>query len=134
MTTRAFVKGQPVTYFGSYDDKGTIRVIDLVVYSCGAKQMVLAHPNGDKFAGANFLPQVVQSLEPTPSHHTPEVWPRMTAEAAEAHALEMGARFVEGQREHFRNCRERYATAGPGYLKSIAIDEAALHEPRVVRL
>jgi len=131
MTT--FRKGDAVTYFGNWDTCGTIRVVDLTVYSAGKKQMILVDANGVKFAGQNFQPSIVQGV-----NTFCEVHPRMTADDAHAYALQLGARVVAWERERMEECitREvaRYGAAQmQGYVIAVRKSIDKLHEPRFVR-
>lgn len=83
-----FKKDQPVTVInlwsrGSLDSKLSQKVSftveELVVHSCGKKQMILRAPNGEIYKGRNYLPQ---SEQRTRFH---QVHPRM--DRAEALAL-----------------------------------------------
>ena len=120
-----FSKGQQVTYFVNYDRKGTVQIRDLVVYSCGKKQMVLCDENGVKFQGASFLPTVAQ-------YSMCEVHPSMTEEAATAYALELGAKIVASELASMEAAIISYGYAeDAGYNKSMRRKIAELHEPRV---
>jgi hypothetical protein len=128
-----FRKGDAVTFFNNWDQCGTIRVVDLTVYSAGKIQMILVDAKGQKFEGRNFQPTVVQGV-----NTFSEVHPRMTADAAHAYALKLGARVVAWERERMEECiatevAHYGATQMVGYVASVRKSLDKLHEPRVVR-
>ena len=140
-TGRAFTKGQPVTLFQNWDSKGTIRVVDLIVHSCGVKQMVLVDATGAKFEGRNFHASVSQSFGGWYRGEViNQVQPRMTVAEAEAFALDLGALHNRLERLHIAD-RIQDALTGiykdapttPGYVRGMEKHEADLHEPRVFR-
>ena len=122
-----FTKGQAVTLFGSWDNFGTVRVVNLTVHSCGKKQMVLVDERGAKFEGRHFMPRVQQQDWALGC----QVHPRMTADDAHAHALAMGAAIVEHERARYERLIAIHHDAGRGYLDAMRADIARLHEPRV---
>ena len=121
-----FTKGQQVTFLQNWDDKGTVRVVDLTVYSCGKKQMVLVDAAGAKFQGRNFRPTEAQ-------HGFCRVVAKLTQADATAAALALGAEIVAAERSRF----DRNLTipgCGDGYYNAMRRDIAALHEPRAVEV
>lgn len=121
-----FSKNEAVTLFQNWDRKGTVKVTNLYVYSCGKKQMILVDDQGVKFGGRNFLPTVEQ-------HDMDEVHPVMTDEAAEAHALEMGARIAASVKARKEAAIAHYGKPETdGYTKAVRRDIAELHEPRCI--
>lgn len=126
--SKAFTKGQPVTFLQNWDSKGTVRIADLIVHSCGAKQMVLVDEAGAKFEGKNFLPGREQ-------YSYGLVVPRLSPEAAEAAALELGAAIVVAVRNRLEKAIAHYGyPETDNYTKSIRQDIEELHEPRIARL
>lgn len=115
-----FTKGQKVTYISNWDNKGTVKITNLVVASCGKKQMILVDEAGVKFQGANFRPQSEQY-----SHGV--VFPRLTTEEAEASALEIAAKIIAYEEAHFARCLA--GNHGEGYNNAIRKSIAKLHQP-----
>ena len=124
MTTKAFTKGQLVTLFRNWDSKGTVRVQDLIVYSCGAKQMVLVDATGTKFKGSFF--------DPNRSDIWTAVLPRQTETEAQAVGLKMAENFLAYERAHIAVCLEKWGDA-PGYRQAMERKLSELHEPTVIR-
>lgn len=120
-----FRKGQKVTLLQNWDHLGSVRIIDLVVYSCGAKQMVLVNEDGSKFGGMNFRPGVDQ-------FGFSKVHPRLTPDAAVAMALDLGAAIVAYRRSGLeRRIAKSGKTERDGYIKACRLDLSRLHEPRI---
>lgn len=131
-----FRKGQPVTLFSDWDRKGSVRVANLTVHSCGKKQMILVDESGAKFEGSNFLPSVgqypSQRISETERFHFAEVHPRMSDEDAESYALHLGAKFVEKHRADMEELIKG-SSGDTGYIQAMRKKIAELHEPRVIR-
>jgi hypothetical protein len=108
--TKTFKKGQPVTFLQTWSwTTGEVKIVELIVYSCGKKQMVLVDEKGEKFQGTHFAPQVEQG-------RPGRVLPRLSKAEAEAAALEWSAQLIKAEIEHINRCLIHYATAGEGYL------------------
>jgi hypothetical protein len=123
---KTFTKGQPVTFLQNWDDKGTVRIVGLTVYSCGKKQMVLVDDVGAKFEGRRFYPGETQ-------HSYSRVVARLTKDDAVAAALALGAEIVAAERDRKEQLIARYDFGEQaGYTKAMRRDIAALHEPRAV--
>jgi|SRR5215472_5561352 len=128
--TKRFSKGQLVTLLRDWDSKGTVRIDDLAVYSCGAKQMILVDAAGTKFQGRLFHEDYLGL----------QVLPRLSPEAAEAAALAMAAEVLAHERAHLARCLAISDTDAAGspamqhaYRAAIEKSIATLHEPRAVR-
>ena len=122
MTT--FTKGQPVTFLQNWDDKGTVRIVELTVCSCGKKQMVLVDGSGTKFQGHHFLPVEAQ-------YGHSRVVARLSHEDAVAAAMVLGAEIVAAERSRYEHALT-IPGCGDGYYNAMRRDIAALHEPRAV--
>lgn len=123
---KQFKKGDLVTYLQNWDHQGTVRVLDLVVHSCGAKQMILVDEQGQKYQGRNFHPTGEQ-------WGSGRVWPRLSPEAAEAAALALGADIVERERARMEQRIAVYDyPEDHGYTRAMRECIARLHEPRVL--
>lgn len=123
---KTFTKGQAVTFLQNWDSKGTVRIVDLTVYSCGKKQMVLVDGSGTKFEGRHFYPSETQ-------HSYSRVVARLTKDDAVAAALALGAEVVAGERGRMEKMIAHYDYGEQaGYTKAVRRDIAALHEPRAV--
>jgi len=119
-----FTKGQEVTLLQNWDGKGTVRIIDLTVNSCGKKQMILVDAAGAKFQGRNFYPTEAQ---PGPDR----VVARLSHDDAVAAALVLGAEIVAEERARIEKMLAHYGYPEThGYTKAMRRDQAALHEPR----
>jgi hypothetical protein len=128
-TTQTFAKGQQVTFLGDWDQKGTVVVRDMVVHSCGRKQMTLHYADGT-FAGRNYLPTVRQDYGG--ANVCAQVHPRMTEAEAEARGLEMAAEILAYERARYERIMAIPGNT-PGYLAAMRRGLGELHEPRVVR-
>lgn len=138
-----FRKGQLVTVFFNFDRNGSVKVVNLVVHSCGKKQMILVDEAGVKFQGHNFYPTEIQypvngmnaDLFASAAH---VVKPRMTDDEATSFALTLGAQFAQTERETLERTIARYTARegvnlDRGYLNAMNRKIAEIHEPRVVR-
>lgn len=121
-----FTKNQDVTLLQNWDHKGTVRIVDLVVYSCGRKQMVLVNAAGEKFEGRFFQPVEDQIM-------FSRVVPRLSPADAQAAARELGAAVVLAARARMQAA---IASIGygedHGYTKAVRADIGQLHEPRAI--
>jgi hypothetical protein len=121
-----FTKGQAVHFLQNWDSKGTVRVIDLVVHSCGKKQMVLVDEAGQKFQGRNFYPTEQQFA-------CGRVVARLAKADAIAAALALGAEIVAQERARMERQIASYGYPEEhGYTKAMRQSLAALHEPRAI--
>jgi hypothetical protein len=87
MTT--FTKNQAVYRISNWDRKGAFAITTATVHSCGKKQMVLNCVATGECLGRNYSPTVEQ--------WDGEVRADLTAEQAEARALELAAKFIAGE-------------------------------------
>jgi len=123
---KAFTKGQLVTLIGSWDEQGTAYYRDAVVYSCGAKQMVLTDEATGEEIGRHFKPAVGD-------FDNGGTFPRMTQEEAEAACLVVGTNVVVRQRAHYASRRVQFGGSCRFYDAGLNESEAKLHEPRAIR-
>jgi hypothetical protein len=122
-----FTKGQAVHFLQNWDSKGTVRVIDLVVHSCGKKQMILVDEAGVKFQGRNFHPTEQQGIS------RGRVVARLAKADAIAAALALGAEIVAQERARMERQIASYGYPEEhGYTKAMRQNLAALHEPRAI--
>jgi hypothetical protein len=108
--------------FTNWSNAGTVRILDLEVYSCGKKQMVLVDEAGVKYAGSNFLPTCEQ-------YNFHYVMPRMTEAEAETFALVLGRYIIHANLQRRRDTLAAWAAAGresPGYRASMEAGIATL--------
>jgi hypothetical protein len=125
--TSAFKKGQAVTLFSSWDDKGTIYYRQAVVYSCGQKQMVLTDALTGKEIGRNFRPVVASGA-------ALGTRPRMTDDDAAALCLDLAAAYLADQKASMEHSIAHYARGeSDPYTQAMRRGIAALHEPRSLR-
>lgn len=120
-----FTKGEAVTYLQNWDRKGTVRIVNLVVYSCGKQRMVLVDEAGVKFPGMFFQPVTNQ-------YDFGRVVSRLTAEQAEIEGLRLGAEIASEELRRLKHCIAANVT-NKGYIIAINKDIADLHEPRIVK-
>ena len=118
-----FTKGQKVTYIRDWDRKGTVTINQLVVHSCGKKQMILVDENGKKFSGQNFLPKNEQ-------YFSGLVVDRVEGEEAEELAIKVAENILQKEREHFNRCLS--SGREEGYNAAIRDSIAKLHEPEFI--
>ncbi|WP_026793179.1 hypothetical protein [Pleomorphomonas oryzae] len=119
---KAFKKGDLVTLINNWDGRGTFSIQHAVVYSCGAKRMVLTDEQTGEEIGRNFQPVVGRgwALE--------HVFPRMAEENARAIALELGASVVMTEAVRIQSNRDRFPDS---YSAEYTAGQLArLHEPR----
>lgn len=124
---KSFKKGQEVTYIASWDDKGTFYFRHAVVYSCGAKQMVLTDAATGAEMGRHFRPEAGDLTDVC--GFIGGTFPRMTDEEATATCLALAARYIERSRAHYIERSSHPSYSREGCLKSLA----ELHEPRAQR-
>jgi hypothetical protein len=131
--TKAFTKGQEVTYISDWDRKGTVTYRHAVVYSCGKKQMVLTDAETGEEMGRHFDP-FQGSLETVSLGYGFKMaggtFPRMTAEEAVEAGLKVAASIQEYERQHFARCLA--GNHGAGYDASIRESIAELHDLRAI--
>lgn len=119
-----FTKGQEVTLFVNWDNKGTVRIVHLTVHSCGKKQMILHDDNGEKFEGRLFRPTEAQI-------QFGKVLPRVADAEATEIAHQIGAEIVAFQRAEITRAIEtcRHSAIHP-YVVHMKKELDLLHEPR----
>lgn len=123
-----FTKGQLVTLLQNWDRQGTVRVVDLIVHSCGKKRMILVDDAGAQFEGRFFSPAKEQ---PGCGY----VVSRLSKADADAAALGFGAVIVKDERARMEHAIAHYGyPETDGYTKSVRKSLAELHEPRVYRV
>lgn len=122
--TKDFTKGQAVTHFSSWDDKGTISYRQCVVHSCGQHQMVLIDAKTGECVGRHFSPAAATGDDLGTR-------PALSDADAQALALQLGGAYLIRQKAFFEG-RIAFYNYGEsdGYTKSIRKSIAALHEPR----
>jgi len=120
--TKAFNKGDEVTYISDWDRKGTVFFRHAIVYSCGKKQMVLTDAETGEEMGRHFIPARAEI-------GNAGTFARMTDAEAAAAALALADNILVSETAHFERCLQN-DTAGEGYKNSIRKSLAALHEPR----
>lgn len=129
--SKAFKKGQQVTFIQSWDNKGTVTYRQAVVHSCGTKQMILIDELTSEEMGRHFRPELGDVSKVT-AFNWNATFPRMSEEEAIALCLDAGAKVVAAERESIAACRVRNVNAPATYHRALDRDEAALHEPRAV--
>lgn len=134
---KVFKKGDKVTLISSWDRCGTAIYRHAIVYSCGAKQMVLTDEVTGEEMGRHFSPNL-GSLEYTFKEingwrsysAAGGTFKRMTDEEALEACLKVGAEDVKYQSAHYERCLA--GGHGEGYNNAIRKDIAKLHEPRAM--
>lgn len=120
--TKAFNKGDEVTYISDWDCKGTTFFRHAIVYSCGKKQMVLTDAETGAEMGRNFCPERAEI-------GCVGTFARMTDAEATAAALALAENIIANEAARFERCLQD-DTAGEGYKNAIRKDLAQLHAPR----
>jgi len=120
--TKAFNKGDEVTYISDWDRKGTVYFRHAVVYSCGEKQMVLTDAETGEEMGRHFDPVRAEIGDAG-------TFARMTDAEAAAAALFLADSILIRETLHYHRCLQN-ETAGEAYKNAIRRDLVALHEPR----
>jgi hypothetical protein len=121
--TKAFNKGDEVTYINDWDRKGTTYFRHAIVYSCGKKQMVLTDAETGEEMGRHFTPARAEI-------GGSGTFARMTDAEATAAALALAENILISETAHLERCLQFNDTAGEGYKNAIRKSIAALHEPR----
>lgn len=134
--TKAFKKGQEVTYIADWDRKGTYMYQHAIVYSCGKKQMVLTDAETGREMGRNYNPSLGRLEAGTEMKNGVEyhcqpggTFPRMTDEEAEAQCLKMAAAANQGRKEYYEGLKLTAWASAPEVMDK---EIAALHEPRAL--
>lgn len=120
--TKAFNKGDEVTYIGDWDRKGTTCFRHAIVYSCGKKQMVLTDAETGEEMGRHFSPERAEI-------GSAGTFARMTDAEAAAAGLVLAENILARETAGFERCLQN-DTAGEGYKNAIRKSMAQLHEPR----
>jgi hypothetical protein len=121
---KAFKKGDRVTVISSWDSKGTVSVRHATVHSCGVKVLRLTCDiTGDEF-GHDRSPVVAAPGECG-------VHPFIDEASLEAAATVVAIAYIEKQKAHFDDCIARNRDGNHHYLRHMAEEKAAIHEPRV---
>jgi hypothetical protein len=118
--TKAFNKGDEVTFIGDWDRCGSTYFRHAVVYSCGKKQMVLTDAATGVEMGRYYRPERAEL-------GAGGTFPRMTDAEAHAAALALAENILIKERAHFEHCLT--IDASEGYKNSIRKALARLHAP-----
>ena len=121
--TKAFNKGDEVTYINDWDRKGTTYFRHAIVYSCGKKRMVLTDAETGEEIGRHFTPARAEI-------GGSGAFACMTDAEATAAALALAENILISETAHLERCLQFNDTAGEGYKNAIRKSIAALHEPR----
>lgn len=119
--TKAFNKGDAVTYIGDWDRKGATFFRHAVVYSCGKKQMVLTDAETGEEIGRHFTPARAEIGQGG-------TFARLTDAEATAAALAFAQNVIASETARLERCLQ--IDAEEGYKNAIRKSLAALHEPR----
>lgn len=119
--TKAFNKGDEVTYISDWDRKGTTYFHHAIVYSCGKKQMVLTDAETGEEMGRHFRPVRAEI-------GFAGTFARMTDAEATAAALALAENIIARETADFERCLQ--LDADEGYKNAIRKNLANLHEPR----
>lgn len=124
----AFKKGDLVTHFGTWDNRGTIWFRQCRVYSCGHKVMILTDVKSGEEIGREFRPVKASGLELG-------TYEAMTDKEAESFCLPLGQAYIDQQRFHFQRCIEGNLTSrfsSESYREAMQKLSDELHEPRAL--
>lgn len=121
-----FKKGDVVYEILSYDNKGTFKVRQRTIQSWGKERGTATHLKNGEF--------IKSRIYPSHANKTPHgVWYFLVDSInPEEVALELAAKYIAAQKEHFADCRIRFADASKAYFIALDQNEAELHEPRVI--
>lgn len=117
---KAFNKNDAVTYVCNWDNKGTFMFQHAVVYSCGAKQMILTDAINGEEMGHNFAPAIGD---------TEGAFPRMTDDEAIAHCLKAAKKYLPKEAARYKRMIELNA-GEVHYCAAMENSLAKLHEPQ----
>lgn len=121
---KAFKKGERVTVITDWDWKGTVAVRHATVHSCGTNVLRLTcDVTGDEF-GHEYYPVVA-------APGACGVRPFIEGAELEAEVTAVANGVIKKQHAHFDYCIESERDGSPRYLKHMAEEKAAIHEPRV---
>jgi hypothetical protein len=118
--TKAFNKGDAVTYISDWDRKGSTYYRHAIVYSCGRKQAVLTDAETGEEIGRHFRPECA-------ALGNAGIFTRLTDAEATAAALALAANIIADETEHYERCLQ--IDASEGYKNAIRKALAALHAP-----
>lgn len=121
--TKAFKKGDEATLIASWDRKGTVCTRQVIVHSCGKKQMVLIDAESGKEIGRHFKPHRAGPGEFG-------VRPRITGDELREEALACAAAEREREEAHFARCLA--GGHGEDYDAAIRKEMAELHDFEVI--
>ena len=119
--TKAFNKGDAVTFISDWDRKGSTFFRHAIVYSCGKKQMVLTDAETGEEMGRHFKPVRAEI-------GNAGTFARMTDAEATAAAVALAENIIVSETAQCERCLQS-DTAGEGYKNAIRIHLAALHAP-----
>lgn len=123
---KEFKKGEAVTLVRNWNSKGEFAVTAAIVYSCGAKQMVLTDAETGYELGRNFLP--------TEKQYSRALVLKAGVDA-QAVALECAKKFIADEiAEYERRLTINHPDFTPSYKAAIArhMEEAKAFVPSVV--
>jgi hypothetical protein len=121
MTKPVFKKGDAVCWISDWDNKGQVRIVRAVVYSCGKKRMVLSDAASGEELGRNYRPREVQGAHVVCGCVTLEG----DEAKVEAMALELGRQIIAHQHEQYARCLAS-GGGGAGYQRLIEAERAKL--------
>ena len=118
--TKAFNKGDAVTYISDWDRKGSTYYRHAVIYSCGTKRVVLTDAETGEEIGRHFRPEraVVGAAG---------IFARLTDAEAIAAAIALAQNIITDETARYERCLQ--IDASEGYKNAIRKDLAALHAP-----
>lgn len=128
--SKAFKKGELVTYVASWDNKGTFYFVQAIVHSCGAKQMVLTSEETGEEMGRHYSPKA-GDVETLHMGNWGATFKRMTDAEAEALCLELAAKVPSMWKAE--NERRRTHNENIGRTVLCLYDLNEVHEPRAIK-
>ena len=105
-----FKKGDKVTYFGSWNNKGVSFFTHAIVHSCGSKQMVLICEATGEVMGRHFAPVVG-------SKNGIGTFPRVSDSATKLHGFGLARDFKANRIANLESYIAR--SSNPFYIKSV---------------
>lgn len=107
---KQFIKGQKVTYFGPWNNKGVVSYTHAIVHSCGNKQMILVCEATGNEMGRHFSPR---AGEPGGSG----TFPRVSDSATKLHGFKLARDFKEKRISSLESYIAK--SDNPYYIKSV---------------
>jgi hypothetical protein len=121
-----FKKGDKVTLFRSWDDKGTVYAIQAIVHSCGKKRMILTSEETGEELGREFYPEYNE--EHNTLHYGSYVTKRLEGDELTKTGEKLAQNYIDTQKKIYQQRIERDESERKYFERHIE----DLHEPRLL--